>query len=412
MKGAEAFCRTVRWRRRAKSILTAAVADIMEITGLRDDCFDLREHIRGIKCGHKFRVDHLIKAARVACDMCDKQAGSGDDSQTSIHHFFKVSGSEAPETEPVMDDSKRPSPLPTLSCRISSPAVQGGPPCRHMRWHSASLWMTGSFVTSLLKFGLQLIAKKRKFEWHSKDLGASAASFHDSARCLDGSGRQSHEPVTLDCEGRLRQSMPSPVEQPCFPSQTTAENLLPMMVLMFNMVQAMQPSSSARGASVDIARPRPHGAEPCRQGDAMTETLGDCAARWKRLLLPDAFGRMPNLEAIIGLAASHPKPPQRALYSHPGEVKRLLAQDGASTIGVLFKPDNMSGSVAVYLKSGKVIIQGNSRQSKMMIEKMVQPWTQMWPLGGVAARRAGAAFSNLPTPEMARAMAANLPGAG
>lgn len=136
--------------------------------------------------------------------------------------------------------------------------------------------------------------------------------------------------------------------------------------------------------------------------DGLTQCLGDTPARWKRLLRPDPSGKMPDMQCIIALAASYPKPPQRALYTASHELKRLLAQDGVTSVGLLFKPSGLSGSVAVYFKSGKVILQGNSTQAKLHMESFVEDWTDLWPLSGVAARRYGAAKANLPSPEVAK----------
>ena len=80
-------------------------------------------------------------------------------------------------------------------------------------------------------------------------------------------------------------------------------------------------------------------------------------ARWKRLLKPTADGRTPTLQEILALAAKFPEPPARPLYSNVFEAKRLFAQDGSSTIGILIKPQWLTGSIAVYLKSAKVILQ-------------------------------------------------------
>lgn len=79
-----------------------------------------------------------------------------------------------------------------------------------------------------------------------------------------------------------------------------------------------------------------------------------------------------------------------------------MAQDGVTSVGLLFKPSGLSGSVAVYFKSGKVILQGNSTQAKLHMESFVEDWTDLWPLSGVAARRYGAAKANLPSPEVAK----------
>ncbi|CAE7369934.1 unnamed protein product [Symbiodinium natans] len=323
---------------------------------------------------------------------------SVDDSQTSIHRFFAAS--RASETVPVLEDSQMT--VPASDTELKEFLAGGvASPTGRSYGDSVDDWELRHIPAQVWP---ENCTKKRKFEWHSQELDAPKIC-NSARRRYNNSDSLSQEPAVFD-HMTLRPTTPSSIAQPCLPAQAEANNLWPIMALMCSMMQAMQ-SPPSNMSPVAVSPAVPNCIEPCPSDDFMTETLGDCAARWKRLLLPDASGRMPDLQGIISLAACYPKPPQRALYSHSGEVKRLLAQDGSTTIGILFKPDGMSSSVAVYLKSGKVIVQGKSLQDKVQIEKMIEPWTQMWPLGGVAARRAGAAFSNLPSPEMARAMAAN-----
>ena len=323
---------------------------------------------------------------------------SADDSQTSIHRFFAASRTQ--DMVPDLEDSQMT--LPASDTELKE--FLAANPTGRSYGDSVDDWELRHIPAQLWP---ENCIRKRRFEWHSQEL--DAPKIRSSARRrIDVSESLSQEPADFDYK-TLHPTTPSSVVQPCLPAQPEVSSLWPIFTLMCSMMQAMQCSASNM-SPVAVPPAAPNSDVPCPNDDFMTQALGDCSARWKRLLLPDASGRMPDLQRIVSLAACYPEPPQRALYSHSGEIKRLLAQDGSTTIGILFKPDNMSSSIAVYLKSGKVIVQGKSLQDKVQIEKMIEPWTQMWPMGGVAARRAGAAFSNLPTPEMARAMAANTAG--
>ena len=127
-------------RDRVKSILTAAVADIMEITSLHEDCPGLREHIRGIisvdtSSGwttlSRLPVPHVIWViSRLSREMADRPAS------------IISSECQAPRL-PGQSLSwmihKGPSPLPMPNCKVSFPAVLQAPPCPHKGWHSDSL---------------------------------------------------------------------------------------------------------------------------------------------------------------------------------------------------------------------------------------------------------------------------------
>ncbi|CAE8690860.1 unnamed protein product [Polarella glacialis] len=125
--------------------------------------------------------------------------------------------------------------------------------------------------------------------------------------------------------------------------------------------------------------------------------------KWRRLLRPTIEGRMPGFHEILALAASCPPPPERPLYDKTGDAKHLMSAEGTSTVGVLLKSAGLKGSVAVYFKAGKVVLQGPV-ESKKILAHMVSNWTDAWPAAGIAARRMGVALNNIPTPQAARKM--------
>ena len=124
--------------------------------------------------------------------------------------------------------------------------------------------------------------------------------------------------------------------------------------------------------------------------------------RFMRRLCPMPDGSAPCLREVLRQAASLPL--GAPLYNHRGQVRRLLAKDGKTTIGVQIKlqathvKGEPQGNANVWFKSTRVYVQGNIPGREMVLAA-VRPWTDAWPAKALHARELGRRFyENIPLP--------------
>ena len=133
---------------------------------------------------------------------------------------------------------------------------------------------------------------------------------------------------------------------------------------------------------------------------------GPLDPKFVRILAPLPDMSSPRLHDIIDLASTKPAP--HPLYVEEGQIRRLLAENEQTTIGIQVQlPESYpKGNVNIYFRSGRCVIQGSTEGKDIMI-KMISTWTKPWPVRGEAARQLGKrqlSYEGIPPPKV-RAMA-------
>ena len=385
-------------KERVKVILTTAAADILEHLGLSEPATNVIDYVRDLKKGlqvGRIRADYVVKAACDELRAQSKKRKADNLSQSTLDIFLRCQKPrcEEPAESPLLSDTSSwdescPSALPCVEDNIEQ--LDGEDVGEHYRSNAKSLLLK---VRTCLQQG---------------DIHTALALLDSLSSHVGYVGDEFMECLLVTISGHSACCKPmAPASE-----QTCSEHTKGLTQLLMECPARERESVGARHACVtpstcanltSLHGIPEHDLLTSRKCIASNTSAVD-PARWKRLLKPTAAGRTPSLQEILGLAARFPEPPARPLYSHVSEVKRLLAQDGFTTIGVLIKPQGLSGSVAIYLKSAKVIIQGKTVEAKAAMESLISRWTDPWPVGGPAAKRIGAAWANIPSPQEARSL--------
>jgi hypothetical protein len=121
------------------------------------------------------------------------------------------------------------------------------------------------------------------------------------------------------------------------------------------------------------AAPAPNGGAtpPAPASDRGAET--DPNQKYRRILKSLLSGAWPRKLEVLGLAASYPPKPQRALYQNKRQVKDHKHRGQEEAFGFyIMREGDPDTKVHVYLDSGKVWVEGPKRDETL---KMILAWT-------------------------------------
>ena len=143
--------------------------------------------------------------------------------------------------------------------------------------------MIGSFVTSLLSYGPKTASGNVGSNGIAKSwmLQRSAVQLVVVSMYLKACRRSQQISTTRLCIRPRRVPSCSPVSL----HSLEVSSLWPIFTLMCSMMQAMQCSASNM-SPVAVPPAAPNSDVPCPNDDFMTQTLGDCSARWKAVVAP------------------------------------------------------------------------------------------------------------------------------